>query len=75
MHRPHAALGAIELDELPAHMRKLAEDMEHVGAAIRYFGGFGPFAEYGDMLEVQSAPMLRELAGAMERMRTGSGNA
>lgn len=75
MHRPHAAQGGIELDELPAHMRKLAQDMERVGAAIRYFGGFGPFAEYGDMLEAQSAPVLRELAEMMERMRTGSGRA
>lgn len=59
----------IPLDELPAHMRKLAEDMAVVGAAVRYYGGFGPFAEYGDMLETQSAPMCRELATALERMR------
>lgn len=61
----------IELDELPARMRMLAEDMAKVGAAIRYYGGFGPFAEWGDMLETQSAPMFRELAAAMERMRGG----
>lgn len=61
----------IPLDELPARMRLLAEDMAAVGAAIRYFGGFGPFAEWGDMLECQSAPMCRELAAAMERMRGG----
>lgn len=62
---------AIPLDELPARMRLLAEDMARVGAAIRYFGGFGPFAEYGDMLETQSSPMCRELAAAIERMRGG----
>jgi hypothetical protein len=61
----------ITLDELPERMRMLAKDMAEVGAAIRYFGGFGPFAEYGDMLEVQSAPMCRELATAMEAMRGG----
>jgi hypothetical protein len=61
----------IPLDELPARMRMLAADMAAVGAAIRYYGGFGPFAAYGDMLEVQSAPMCRELAGAMEVMRGG----
>ena len=58
----------IPLDELPAHMRKLAEDMQHVGAAIRYFGGFGAFAEYGEMLELQSAPILRDLASKMDEM-------
>lgn len=59
----------ISLEDLPSHMRALAENMERVGAAIRYFGGFGPFAEYGGMLESQSAPMLRELATAMEKQR------
>lgn len=66
--RNHAAQGGIELDELPAHMRKLAEDMERVGAAVHYFGGLGPFGEYGNMLMLQSAPLLRDLAAAMERM-------
>lgn len=61
----------IELGELPARMRMLAEDMAKVGAAIRYYGGFGPFAEWGDMLECQSAPMCRELAEVMEKMRGG----
>ena len=61
----------ITLDELPARMRMLAAEMSAVGAAIRYFGGFGPFAEWGDMLETQSAPMCRELASAMESMRGG----
>lgn len=60
---------SIPLDELPAHMRKLAEDMRHVGAAIRYFGGFDPFAEYGDMLELQSAPILLALAAEMDKRR------
>lgn len=68
MRRDHDAAGGIELDELPAHMRALAEDMARVGAAIRYFGGFGPFSEWGDMLETQSAPMCRELADAVEKM-------
>lgn len=62
---------SIDLDELPARMRMLAEDMGNVGAAIRYFSGFGPFAEYGDMLESQSAPILIALAAEMERMRGG----
>jgi len=61
----------ITLDELPARMRLLAEDMAAVGAAIRYYGGFGPFAEYGDMLETQSAQVCRDLATAMEQMRGG----
>ncbi len=59
----------IDLDELPSHMRALAEDMTRVGAAIRYFGGFGPFAEYGDLLESQSAPMMRALADQLDKMR------
>lgn len=71
MIRHHAAQGGIELDELPAHMRALANDMRRVGAAIRYFGGVGPFAEYGDMLEGQSAPILRALAAEMEKRRGG----
>ena len=62
-------LERIELDELPAHMRALAADMIRVGAAIRYFGGFGAFAEYGDMLERQSAPILKALATQMDGMR------
>lgn len=61
----------IPLDELPARMRHLAEDMAAVGAAIRYYGGFGPFAEWGETLECHSAPLCRELAAAMERMRGG----
>lgn len=61
----------IALDDLPARMRLVAEEMAAVGAAIRYYGGFGPFSEWGDMLETQSAPMMRELAAAMEGMRGG----
>ena len=61
----------IELDVLPARMRMLAEEMAMVGAAIRYYGGFGPFAEWGGLLETQSAPMCRELAQALERMMGG----
>ena len=62
---------AIPLHELPARMRMLADDMAAVGAAIRYFGGFGAFAEYGDMLETQSAPVARDLAGVLEGMQGG----
>lgn len=62
---------AIPLDELPARMRMLAEQMEQVGAAIAYYGGFGPFGELGVMLHDQSAPMARALATEMERMRGG----
>lgn len=56
MIRHHAAQGGIELDELPAHMRALANDMQRVGAAI---------------LEGQSAPILRALAAEMEKRRGG----
>ena len=72
MRRDHAEQGGIELDELPAHMRALAADMIRVGAAIRYFGGFGPFAEYGDMLESQSAPILKALAVEIEKRHGGA---
>lgn len=61
----------IPLHELPARMRLLANDMAAVGAAIRYFGGFGAFAEYGDMLETQSAMVARDLAGVLEGMQGG----
>ena len=61
----------IPLHELPARMRLLAENMTAVGAAIRYYGGFGPFAAWGDLLETQSAPMCRDLATAMESMQGG----
>lgn len=59
----------IELYELPARMRMLAEDMTAVGSAISYYGGFGPFAEWGALLQEQSAPMCREIAEALERMQ------
>ena len=58
----------IPLHELPARMRLLANDMAAVGAAIRYFGAF---AEYGDMLETQSAMVARDLAGVLESMQGG----
>ncbi len=61
----------IELDELPARLRMLADDMRAVGAACSYYGGFGPFGEWGAMLEQTSAPMCAELATAMEQMRGG----
>lgn len=58
----------IELADLPARLRELGEQMEVVGAALRYYGGFGPFGEWGDVLESQSAPMCREIANALEAM-------
>ncbi len=61
----------IELDDLPARLRMLADDMASVGAAVSHYGGFGPFGEWGVLLQQQSAPMCRELATAMERMRGG----
>lgn len=61
----------IDLHELPARMRMLAKDLEQVGDAIRHFGRHGPFAEWGDMLEGQTAPMCRELANALEMMQGG----
>lgn len=64
----------IELDELSAELRALAERMARVGAALRYYGGFGPFAEYGATLQEDSAPLCRELAVVLERMR-GAGHA
>lgn len=59
------------LDELPAHMRRLADDMTAVGAAIRHFGGEGPFGEYGGLIETQSAPILRALADELDKRRGG----
>lgn len=61
----------IPLDDLPAHMRKAAEDVAAIGAAIRHYGGFGPFGEWGDLLAEQTGPMMRHLAAALESMRTG----
>jgi Na+/glutamate symporter len=61
----------IELQDLPARLRMLADEMQAVGAAVSYFGGFGPFAEWGNLLHDQSAPMCRELAKALERMQGG----
>ena len=58
----------IELDELPARMRMAAEDLAKIGAAIRYYGGFGPFAEWGDLLESQTVPMMFELSVVLESM-------
>lgn len=61
----------IELQDLPARLRMLADEMDAVGAAVAYFGGFGPFGEWGRLLRDQSAPMSRELARALERMQGG----
>ena len=65
------AFPAIHLDELPARLRMLAADMADVGAAVRYYGGFGPFAAWGSLLEEQSAPMCLDIAANLERMRGG----
>jgi len=58
----------IELDELPARMRLASEELARIGAAIRYYGGFGPFSEWGDMLETQTVPMMVELSSVLESM-------
>lgn len=71
---PSAPAARIELDELSAELRALAERMTRVGAALRYYGGVGAFAEYGATLEEDSAPLCRELAAVLERMR-GAGHA
>lgn len=63
--------GRIELHELPARMRMLAVELEQVGAAISYFGGFGPFGEWGSMLTTQTAPLMREIAEHMQKMQVG----
>lgn len=61
----------IDVDELPARMRMLADEMTEVGGAIAYYGGFGAFGEWGLHLSGPSAEMCRELAAAIERMRGG----
>lgn len=61
----------ITLDALPARLRMLADDMDAVGAAVAYFGGFGAFGAWGLLLQQQSAPLAREIAGALESMRGG----
>lgn len=61
----------ITLDELPARLRMLSDEMQLIGMACDYYGGFGAFGEYGRMLQEQSAPIARELATAMEKMRGG----
>lgn len=58
----------IELDELPARMRLASEELARIGAAIRHYGGFGPFGEWGDMLETQTVPMMVELSSVLESM-------
>lgn len=61
----------IPLDELPARIRMLSQDMAAVGAACDFYGGFGEFGEYGRMLATQSAPLAMHLATALEQMRGG----
>ena len=64
-------MSRIELHDLPARMRMLATDLEQVGAAISYFGGFGPFGEWGRLLTEQTAPMMREIAEHLQKMQVG----
>lgn len=73
--RAHYTAGdRIELADLSTELRLLSIQMRRCGAAIRYFGGFGPFGEYGAMLEEQSAPIASALAQSLESMR-GEGHA
>lgn len=65
-------MSRIELHDLPARMRLLSVELEQVGAAISYFGGFGPFGEWGRLLTEQTAPLMRDLAGALQRMQGGT---
>lgn len=71
---PYNAANGIALSDLSTELRLLSIQMQRVGAAIRYFGGFGPFGEYGALLEDQSASVAASLAEQMERMR-GEGHA
>ena len=61
----------VAVEQEPARLRMLAYDMAAVGAAVRYYGGFGPFAAWGSLLEEQSAPMCLDIAANLERMRGG----
>lgn len=61
----------IPMDELPARLRMLADDAAAIGAAVAYYGGFGPFGEWGAHLHDAHAPMCREIAEGLERMRGG----
>lgn len=65
-------MSRIELHDLPARMRMLAIELDQVGAAMAYFGGFGAFGEYGAFLTEQTAPMMRALADAIQRMQGGT---
>ena len=64
-------MSRIELHDLPARMRMLATELEQVGSAIAYFGGFGPMGDYGNALET-SAPMMRLIADELQRMQGGT---
>jgi len=64
-------MSRIELHDLPARMRLLSVELEQVGAAVSYFGGFGPFGEWGRLLTEHTAPMMREIADALQRMQVG----
>ena len=58
----------IHPEELPARLRMLAAEMEAVGSACVYYGGFhSPLTEYGRMLTEQSAFVSRDIAAMMER--------
>lgn len=61
----------IQLDELPAHLRALADDIMRVGGAVRYYGGFGAFGQWGAHLCTLTGPMCAEIADQLEKMRGG----
>lgn len=61
----------IELDELPARLRMLADDAKAIGDAAAHFGGFGAFGEWGCYLGGPHAEMCREIAAQLERMQGG----
>ena len=64
-------MSRIELHDLPARMRLLSVELDQVGAAISYFGGFGPFGEWGRLLTEQTAPMMRDIAEHLQKMQVG----
>lgn len=64
-------MSRIEPHELPARMRLVAAELANVGAAISYYGGFGPFGEWGRLLTEQTSPMMLEIADHLQKMQVG----
>lgn len=62
----------INLDELPARMRVLAEQMDEVGASIIHHSEQGLFAYYGTSLRKDNAPLCREMAEHLQGLLGGS---